>query len=75
MKVTLLGTGTSTGVPLLGCTCKVCTSSDTRDKRLRTSALIEIRGKRILIDCGPDFRQQMLRLNEVPPLRCYTLYP
>lgn len=67
MKITLLGTGTSTGVPMLGCNCKVCTSFDTADKRLRTSALIEVEGKRILIDCGPDFRQQLLRLGDVRP--------
>ncbi|MFT7588968.1 MAG: phosphoribosyl 1,2-cyclic phosphate phosphodiesterase [Limisphaerales bacterium] len=62
MKVTLLGTGTSGGVPMIGCSCAVCTSKDPKDHRLRTSALIETaQGKRILIDCGPDFRQQMLR--------------
>jgi len=60
MKITFLGTGTSTGVPEIGCQCEVCTSKDPRDSRLRTSALIETEGKRILIDCGPDFRQQML---------------
>lgn len=61
MKLTFLGTGTSTGVPQLRCRCKVCTSDDIRDRRLRTSALIEVEGKNILIDCGPDFREQMLR--------------
>lgn len=62
MKVTLLGTGTSGGVPMLGCTCEVCTSGDPRDERLRTSAFVETdEGVRILIDCGPDFRHQMLR--------------
>ena len=60
MRIKLLGTGTSTGVPELGCGCEVCTSRDKRDVRLRTSALIEHEGTRILIDCGPDFRQQML---------------
>lgn len=61
--LTFLGTGTSTGVPQMGCNCAVCTSTDYRDKRLRTSALIETdTGRRILIDCGPDFRQQMLAL-------------
>ena len=66
MKVTLLGTGTSCGVPQIGCGCKVCTSADSRDKRLRCSALIEADGKRILIDCGPDFREQMLRIDFAP---------
>lgn len=61
MKLTFLGTGTSTGVPQLRCTCPVCLSADPRDKRLRCSALLEIQGKHLLIDCGPDFRTQMLR--------------
>ena len=56
MKIIFLGTGTSTGVPEIGCQCEVCTSQDKRDWRLRTSAVIETEGKRILIDCGPDFR-------------------
>lgn len=60
MKVILLGTGTSQGVPVLGCNCEVCKSSDPRDHRFRTSALIETESTRILIDCGPDFREQML---------------
>lgn len=60
MKVTLLGTGTSCGVPTLGCRCHVCTSPDPRDRRTRCSALVETESARILIDCGPDFRQQML---------------
>lgn len=60
MKVKFLGTGTSTGVPEIGCQCAVCRSQDTRDRRLRASVLINTNGKRILIDCGPDFRQQML---------------
>ena len=59
MKITFLGTGTSTGVPETGCTCPVCTSTDPRDNRLRTSVLVETDGNRILLDCGPDFRQQM----------------
>ena len=63
MQVTFLGTGTSTGIPQIGCTCPVCTSTDPRDSRLRTSAIVEIEGKNILIDCGPDFRQQMLRFH------------
>ena len=61
MELTFLGTGTSTGVPQLRCGCEVCRSTDPRDRRLRTSALVETGGKRILIDCGPDFREQMLR--------------
>lgn len=60
MRIKLLGTGTSTGVPELGCTCEVCTSADVRDKRLRSSALVEDGDTHILIDCGPDFRMQML---------------
>lgn len=60
MKITLLGTGTSCGVPVLGCQCDVCTSSDSHDKRTRCSALVETDSTRILIDCGPDFRQQMM---------------
>lgn len=62
MKVTILGSGTSTGVPELGCSCEVCTSTDPRDFRLRTSALVEHNGSRLLIDCGPDFRTQMLKI-------------
>ena len=61
MKVTFLGTGTSQGVPVIGCTCEVCRSLDFRDKRLRTSILLEIRDQTFVIDTGPDFRQQMLR--------------
>ena len=61
MKLTFLGTGTSCGVPTLGCFCGVCTSTDPRDKRLRTSAILETENTRLLIDCGPDFRQQMLQ--------------
>lgn len=60
MKITLLGTGTSCGVPTIGCTCDVCTSCDSRDRRTRCSALVETEATRLLIDCGPDFRQQML---------------
>lgn len=60
-KLTFLGTGTSQGVPMIGCTCEVCKSEDQRDKRLRSSVLVDYCGKRILVDAGPDFRQQMLR--------------
>lgn len=60
-KLVFLGTGTSTGIPQIGCSCRVCKSNDVRDKRLRSSALYTSdKGTRILIDCGPDFRQQML---------------
>ena len=62
MKITFLGTGTSVGVPVINCQCEVCRSADPRDHRLRTSALVETRGRNFLIDCGPDFRTQMLRL-------------
>lgn len=61
MQVTLLGTGTSGGVPVLTCRCAVCTSLDYRDKRLRTSVHLNVDGKSIVIDTGPDFRQQALR--------------
>jgi len=61
LKVTFLGTGTSQGVPVIACDCAVCMSSDKRDKRLRVSVLIEVEGKTIVIDSGPDFRYQMLR--------------
>ncbi|WP_124981449.1 MBL fold metallo-hydrolase [Nonlabens xiamenensis] len=61
VKITLLGTGTSQGIPIIGSTHPVCLSQDPKDKRLRVSALIEVQGKRFVIDCGPDFRQQMLR--------------
>ena len=61
MQVTFLGTGTSGGVPLIGCRCEVCRSTDPRDKRLRTSILLQTKTQTISVDCGPDFRQQMLR--------------
>ena len=61
MKVTFLGTGTSQGVPVIACRCAVCTSSDPKDSRLRSSILIECNGVSVVIDSGPDFRQQMLR--------------
>lgn len=69
MKLYFLGTGTSSGVPQIGCDCAVCRSTDARDRRLRTSALIETDDHRlILIDCGPDFRHQMLRFVEEHPV-------
>lgn len=61
-KLTFLGTGTSNGVPVIGCSCPVCMSSDPRDKRTRCSAMLESVDARLLIDCGPDFREQMLRV-------------
>lgn len=61
MKIRILGSGTSTGVPEIGCTCEVCTSADPRDNRLRTSVMVHTDDAVILIDCGPDFREQMLR--------------
>jgi phosphoribosyl 1,2-cyclic phosphate phosphodiesterase len=60
LKITFLGTGTSQGIPMIGCACKVCQSSDYRDQRLRTSVHIEINNKSFVIDSGPDFRQQIL---------------
>lgn len=61
MRLTFLGTGTSIGVPEMRCHCQTCQSTDPHDKRLRTSALIETDTTKIIIDCGPDFRQQALR--------------
>ena len=61
MRLTFLGTGTSTGVPSIGCECETCLSEDPRDKRLRVSALVEHAGKKILVDTSIDFRQQALR--------------
>ena len=60
VKLTFLGTGTSQGVPIIGCQCEVCRSADQRDKRLRAAAFVEYEGMNILIDAGPDFRAQML---------------
>ena len=64
MEVEFLGTGTSFGVPQIGCDCEVCHSDDPRDQRLRTSAIVRVKGINILIDCGPDFRQQILRASD-----------
>lgn len=63
MKITILGTGTSQGIPVIACNCIVCRSADHKDKRLRVSVLIETGDKTIVIDSGPDFRYQMLRAN------------
>jgi phosphoribosyl 1,2-cyclic phosphate phosphodiesterase len=61
MKITLLGTGTSQGVPVIACDCEVCKSENLKDKRLRSSVMIELDNQTFVIDTGPDFRQQMLR--------------
>lgn len=61
MKITLVGTGISQGIPVIGCTCAACSSHDLRDKRLRTAAVLETEHTRIAFDIGPDFRQQMIR--------------
>lgn len=71
MKVYFLGTGTSTGIPEIGCNCEVCRSEDPKDKRFRSSVLVEHAGKHLLIDCGPDFRMQML--NTMRQSRFHTL--
>lgn len=62
MRLTFLGTGTSTGVPMIGCDCKVCRSTDPHDRRLRCSVLVNVDDTTILIDAGPDFREQILGL-------------
>ncbi|MFT4661052.1 MAG: phosphoribosyl 1,2-cyclic phosphate phosphodiesterase [Patiriisocius sp.] len=67
MKITFLGTGTSQGVPVITCSCEVCQSEDQRDKRLRCSLWVEVNDLNIVIDAGPDFRQQMLR-EKVPDI-------
>lgn len=72
-QLTFLGTGTSTGVPVMGCTCEACTSRDPRDNRLRCSALYEDENVRILLDCGPDFRYQILRSGFFAPLDAVLL--
>jgi phosphoribosyl 1,2-cyclic phosphate phosphodiesterase len=61
LKITFLGTGTSSGVPLIGCDCEVCTSTDKKDNRLRSSILVESATTTLVVDTGPDFRYQMLR--------------
>jgi phosphoribosyl 1,2-cyclic phosphate phosphodiesterase len=72
IEATFLGTGTSQGVPVIACQCGICRSTDERDKRLRSSLLLQINGHNIVIDAGPDFRQQMLREN-VNTLRAILL--
>ena len=62
-KLTVLGSGTSMGVPTIGCDCAVCHSSDPRDRRTRPSVLIEYGGRRVIIDTTPDFREQAIREN------------
>lgn len=61
VKLTFLGTGTSQGIPIIGCRCAVCSSENPHDKRYRSSALVEWDGMKVLVDAGPDFREQMLR--------------
>ncbi|MBN8860908.1 MAG: MBL fold metallo-hydrolase [Sphingobacteriales bacterium] len=63
MSITFLGTGTSSGVPMIGCSCPVCTSPDKKDKRLRSSILVQSKTTSVVVDSGPDFRCQMLRTN------------
>lgn len=63
LRITFLGTGTSIGIPVISCKCEVCSSENPKDKRLRTSVLITYNNKNIVIDCGPDFRMQMLNAN------------
>ncbi len=72
MKLRFLGTGTSTGVPRIGCQCPVCKSPNPRDRRLRTSAIVSVGGKNLLIDCSPDFREQILRC-ESPALEALLI--
>ncbi|WP_372947144.1 MBL fold metallo-hydrolase [Mariniphaga sp.] len=72
IEAILLGTGTSQGVPVIGCDCPVCQSEDEKDKRLRSSLLLKINGQNFVIDAGPDFRQQMLR-EKVKTLRAILI--
>jgi len=61
LKITFLGTGTSQGVPVIACDCRICKSNNPKDQRLRSAVLVEVDGQTFVIDAGPDFRQQMLR--------------
>jgi len=72
IRATFLGTGTSQGVPVVACDCDVCSSEDTKDKRLRSSLLLQINDQNFVIDAGPDFRQQMLK-ERVKSLRAILL--
>jgi phosphoribosyl 1,2-cyclic phosphate phosphodiesterase len=72
LKITFLGTGTSQGVPVIGCDCEVCSSKDQKDKRLRSSVLVSKKNKNILVDIGPDFRQQILN-NDIKDLHAIVL--
>lgn len=72
MKLTILGSGTSQGIPVIACNCPVCRSKDKYDKRLRSSAMLDIDGQKIIIDAGPDFRYQMLK-SEVKDIRAILL--
>jgi phosphoribosyl 1,2-cyclic phosphate phosphodiesterase len=72
IKATFLGTGTSQGVPVVACDCNVCNSEDMKDKRLRSAMLLQINGQNIVIDAGPDFRQQMLK-EKVKTLRAILI--
>lgn len=72
MKLTILGSGTSQGIPVIACNCEVCKSTDKHDKRLRCSAMLEVKGKQLVFDAGPDFRYQMLRA-DVKDIRAILL--
>ena len=74
LRITVLGSGTSMGVPTIGCHCEVCSSNDPRDNRLRPSILVRYGGRNVLIDTTPDFRTQALRLRQ-SAARCGRLTP